>query len=69
MKCPVCGCAELNNEIKNIEYSYKGKTTTILQVKADFCPACDEIFTDETESRRVMQAMSDFQKQVIADVR
>lgn len=68
MKCPVCGGAELNNEIKDVEYSYKGKTTTILQVKADFCPACDEMLADENESRRVMQVMSDFQKQVNAQL-
>lgn len=68
MKCPVCGGAELHNEIKDVEYSYKGKTTTILQVKADFCPACDEMLIDENESRRVMQVMSDFQKQVNAQL-
>lgn len=64
MKCPVCGEDKLQNKIKDIEYSYKGKTTIIPQVRADFCLSCGEMLSAEDESRRVMNAMTAFQKQV-----
>ena len=27
MKCPVCGAAELVHDVRDIPYTYKGKTT------------------------------------------
>ena len=68
MKCPVCGATELKNEIKDIEYSYKGKKTIIPAVCGNYCSVCDEIITAENESRRMMNAMRDFQKQVNAEL-
>ncbi|MBR5674849.1 MAG: type II toxin-antitoxin system MqsA family antitoxin [Neisseriaceae bacterium] len=68
MKCPVCGFGELSNKIKDIEYSYKGRTTIIPDVCSDCCPACDEMIMAENESRRVMSAMTAFQKQVNSEL-
>ncbi|NZD46864.1 type II TA system antitoxin MqsA family protein [Sphaerotilus sulfidivorans] len=47
-------------------YTYKGETTTIPAVTADFCPACDESITDMAETERVMREMQAFHKQVNA---
>ncbi len=63
MKCPVCGAAELIHDTRDLPYTYKGETTVIAAVTADFCPACDESITDMPETEREMQA---FNKQVNA---
>ena len=68
MKCPICGAAELQKVIKDTEYSYKGRTTIIPAVCGDCCPVCDEMIMAEDESRKIMSAMRDFQKQVNAEL-
>lgn len=68
MKCPVCGAAELIHDTRDLPYTYKGETTVIPGVKADFCPACDESITDITETERVMNEMQAFNKQVNAAI-
>ena len=66
MKCPCCGAAELIHDTRDLPYTYKGETTVIPAVKADFCPACDESITDMLETERVMREMQAFNKQVNA---
>ena len=68
MKCPVCGAAELVHDTRDLRYTYKGETTTIPAVTADFCPACDESITDLVETDRVMREMQAFHKQVNAAI-
>ena len=66
MKCPVCGAAELTRDTRDLPYTYKGETTTIPAVTADFCPSCDESITDMIETDRVMREMQAFNKPVNA---
>ena len=66
MKCPVCGAAELIHGTRDLPYTYKGETTVIPAVTADFCPACDESITDMAETERVMREMQAFNRQVNA---
>lgn len=66
MKCPVCGAAELTHGTRDLPYTYKGATTVIPAVTADFCHACDESITDIPETERVMREMQAFNKQVDA---
>jgi len=68
MKCPVCGAAELIHDTRDLPYTYKGETTVIPAVTADFCPACDESITDMAETERVMREMQVFNKQVNAAI-
>ena len=68
MKCPVCGAGELIHDTRDLPYTYKGETTTIPAVTADFCPACDETITDMAETERVMIEMQTFNKQVNAAI-
>jgi HTH-type transcriptional regulator/antitoxin MqsA len=68
MKCPVCGAAELIRDTRDVSYTYKGETTTILAVTGDFCPACSESILDAAESERVMREMQAFTKQVNAAI-
>ena len=66
MKCPSCGAATLVHDTRDVPYTYKGESTTLPQVTGDFCPACDEQLLDAAESRRTMQLMLAFSKQVNA---
>ncbi len=68
MKCPVCGAAELIHDTRDLTYTYKGESTVIPVVQADFCPACDESITDMAETERVMREMQAFNKQVNAAI-
>ena len=68
MKCPVCGAAELIHDTRDLPYTYKGETTVIPAVTADFCPACGESITEFTETERVMREMQAFNKQVNAAI-
>jgi HTH-type transcriptional regulator/antitoxin MqsA len=68
MKCPVCGAAELIRDTRDLPYTYKGESTAIPAVKADFCPASDESITDLGETERVMRAMQAFNKEVNAGI-
>lgn len=66
MKCPVCGGAELVHDTRDLPYIYKGETTILSGVTGEFCPACNESVLDANESRRIMDLMLDFDKEVRA---
>lgn len=66
MKCPTCAAAELVHDTRDLPYTYKGDSTILPLVTGDFCPACDESILDAAESRRTMNLMLDFNKQVNA---
>ena len=66
MKCPICGAAKLVHDIRDVPYTYKGESTTLPHVTGEFCPACDESVLEASESRRTMQLMLAFSKQVNA---
>jgi HTH-type transcriptional regulator/antitoxin MqsA len=66
MKCPSCGTAKLVHDTRDLPYTYKGESTILPRVTGDFCPACDEFILDPSESRRTMELMSTFSKQVNA---
>ncbi len=66
MKCPNCGAAKLVHDTRDMPYTYKGESTILPQVTGDFCLACDESILDVSESRRTMELMLDFSKQVNA---
>jgi HTH-type transcriptional regulator/antitoxin MqsA len=66
MKCPNCGAAELVHDTRDVPYVYKGESTILPQVTGDFCLACDESILDASESRRTMELMSAFSKEVNA---
>jgi HTH-type transcriptional regulator/antitoxin MqsA len=66
--CPSCGAAKMVHDTRDITYTYKGETTTIPGVTGDFCRACDESILDAAQSRRTMQMMAEFTKQVNASI-
>jgi len=68
MKCPSCGAVSLVHDTRDLPYTYKGETTTLPQVTGDFCPACNESLLDAAESRRTLNLMLAFNKQVNAAI-
>jgi len=68
MKCPSCGAAKLVHDTRDLPYTYKGETTLLHHVTGDYCPACNESILDATESRRTMNMMLEFKKQVNASI-
>lgn len=57
MKCPCCGAVDLIHDVRDMPYTYQGKTIVIPAVKGDFCPACGESILDREQSERCMGAM------------
>jgi HTH-type transcriptional regulator/antitoxin MqsA len=68
MKCPTCGAANLIHDTRDLPYTYKGEVTMLPQVTGDFCPACDESVLDLQQSRRTMDLMNEFNRQVNAAI-
>jgi HTH-type transcriptional regulator/antitoxin MqsA len=68
MKCPVCGASELAHDSRDQSYTYKGETTVLTAVTGDYCTACNESILDAGESRRTMDMMLEFHKQVNAAI-
>ena len=64
MKCPYCGKEELKKVKREMPYIYKGEQTLIKAVRGDFCPACDEVVLDNSESERTSELMLKFNKEV-----
>jgi HTH-type transcriptional regulator / antitoxin MqsA len=68
MRCPSCGEGKLVRDRRDIQYTYKGETTTIAAVRGEFCAACGESVLASAESKRVSAAMIEFNKQVNASI-
>jgi len=68
MKCPTCGKAKLVHDTRDVAYTYKGESTVLPDVTGDFCPACDEYMLGDVESRRTMDLMLAFNRQVNASI-
>lgn len=64
MKCEICGTGDMAPEIRDLPYTYKGETTVLAHVEGEFCTACDEAILGPQESRRTMNLMLAFNKQV-----
>lgn len=68
MNCPSCGAKKLVRDNRNVPYTYKCESAVLPEVTGDFCAACDESVLDAAESRRTMNLMLAFNKQVNASI-
>lgn len=66
MKCPVCGAAELVRDTRDLPYTYKGESTTVVAVAGDWCPACAEVVLERDSGDRYAQSTAAFRRQVNA---
>ena len=68
MRCPVCNSAELVHDTCDVPYVYKGEKTLIAGVAGDFCPSCNESILSSQESKRMMDLMLAFNREVNASI-
>ena len=68
MKCPVCGAAELIHDTRDIVHTYKGESTVIPGVTADYCPACGDSVLDMEDAERLGALAMAFNQQVNAAI-
>lgn len=64
MKCAVCGADGLVHATRDVEYTYKDRTTVIPSVTGDFCQACGEVMLDLDEAERFSARTKAFHQQV-----
>jgi HTH-type transcriptional regulator/antitoxin MqsA len=60
----MCGQAELVTDARDIPYAYKGHSTVIKDVKADYCDACNDCILDQEDGRRLSKEMVAFKRKV-----
>ena len=66
MKCLACAAAKLEQDTRDLPYTYKGESTVLPEVSGAFCPACGEVVLERAESMRTCAAMLAFHKEVNA---
>jgi HTH-type transcriptional regulator / antitoxin MqsA len=66
MKCITCGTGRMKLATRDVTYTYKGHSTVLQNVTGQFCSSCDEYILDAAESKRTMDAMLAFHKNVNA---
>jgi HTH-type transcriptional regulator/antitoxin MqsA len=54
------------HDVRDLPYTYKGETTVIPAVEADYCPVCDEALLDWEQMGRLDVLMGEFNQQVNA---
>jgi len=66
MNCPSCGSIELVRAVRDLSYTYKGESTVIPDVEADYCDTCGEALVAPASADSCSAAMLAFNKQVNA---
>ncbi|MBQ5947011.1 type II toxin-antitoxin system MqsA family antitoxin [Massilia sp. ST3] len=64
MKCPNCGVSPLVHATRDMVYTYKGKSTMIPDVIADYCSGCREVVCTRGEEEHYGELIRAFRKQV-----
>jgi len=60
MKCPSCGKADLVRELRDVPFTYKGKTLTIPAQPGEYCTVCNEAVWDDSETARFEAVIQPF---------
>jgi YgiT-type zinc finger domain-containing protein len=64
--CPMCGGGELVHDTRDVPYTYKGHTTTIPAIEADYCDACGDSIPTREAGARFSRLLGEFAQQVDA---
>lgn len=67
MKCGACGAETVTQETRDLPYSYRGVTTTLHAISAQFCSTCGEATMDHDEADHYGKLVSVFKQQVNRD--
>jgi HTH-type transcriptional regulator / antitoxin MqsA len=68
MKCGACGGSGVKRDTRDVEYTYKGQTTTLAAITGDYCPDCGEMMLNREQSETYAAAASAFDRSVNAGV-
>ena len=67
LTCPNCGVAPLTHAIREMQYTYKGRSTTIPDVVVEHCADCKEVMFAQGEHDHYGALVAAFRKQVDAE--
>ncbi|GAB3378890.1 type II toxin-antitoxin system MqsA family antitoxin [Massilia agri] len=67
LTCPNCGVSPLTHAIREMQYSYKGQSTTIADVVVEHCAGCKEVMFARGEDEHYGELIKAFRKQVDAE--
>ncbi|WP_367300138.1 type II TA system antitoxin MqsA family protein [Hafnia alvei] len=68
MQCPECGSKNTIKDYRDIPFTYKGQSTVVKAVGADWCLDCGEGVIFKEESLRIDSILTEFNKQVNASI-
>lgn len=68
MHCPECGSKNTIKDYRDIPFTYKGQSTVVKAVGADWCLDCGEGVIFKDESLRIDSILTEFNKQVNASI-
>ncbi|KID01460.2 YgiT-type zinc finger protein [Hafnia alvei] len=68
MHCPECGSKNTIKDYRDIPFTYKGQSTVVKAVGADWCLDCGEGVIFKEESLRIDSILAEFNKQVNASI-
>lgn len=68
MHCPECGSKNMIKDYRDIPFTYKGQSTVVKAVGADWCLDCGEGVIFKEESLRIDSILTEFNKQVNASI-
>ena len=68
MHCPECGSKNTIKDYRDIPFTYKGQSTVVKAVGADWCLDCGEGLIFKEESLRIDSILTEFNKQVNASI-
>lgn len=66
--CPACGAQSPLHDTRDVAYTYKGRTTSILAVSGYHCAQCGEITLDRDAVDRYGDLVETFQRQVNSEL-
>jgi len=68
MQCPSCGGPELLSEVRDLTFTFKGRSMTVENLKGEFCPLCDDGVLDVQDGNRYDNAIMAFIKLVNSEL-
>jgi len=67
LTCPNCGVSPLTHAIREMQYTYKGRSTTIPDVVVEHCAGCKEVMFARGEDEHYGELVAAFRKAVDAE--
>ncbi|QBE63171.1 type II TA system antitoxin MqsA family protein [Pseudoduganella lutea] len=66
--CPECGTPSPVHEVRDVSYTYKGRSTVIEGLEGDYCGACGEAVFTRKDGDRYSTAIAEFARKINGEV-